>query len=128
MTFARVSLDEAHQIRTWNRVPIKAMYEISANSRIACSGIPLNNDYSDIHSIFYFLRCEPWCDRSLFKQHYIKQSSKTKGASKLRNAQKLIFTITLAGISVRRRKMETFDGQLIGNVKRVLVPQQIHLH
>lgn len=91
MNWGRVVLEEAHHIRNADTSQAKATYQLLGAKRIAVTGTPFQNEYSDIRSIFTFLRLMPWADRSklfwsiLFTSHkreHEDAKSKAEGLTK----------------------------------------------
>jgi SWI/SNF-related matrix-associated actin-dependent regulator of chromatin subfamily A3 len=58
----------AHDIRDSSRLTARAMRHLDAISRWAVTGTPIQNDLSDVASLYQFLRVEPYTEPTAFKQ------------------------------------------------------------
>ncbi|KAI0971986.1 SNF2 family N-terminal domain-containing protein [Xylaria arbuscula] len=63
----RVILDEAHFIRNMNSTMARAVCSLSASSRWAVSGTPVQNRLSDLTSLLKFIRANPYNDIKQFE-------------------------------------------------------------
>ena len=77
----RIVLDEAHDIRDHNRLTATAMRHLEASSRWALTGTPIQNNLSDVASLYQFLRIEPYTDTRIFKEHIRALCNQRKGDS-----------------------------------------------
>ena len=87
MQWGRVVLDEGHRIRNEETSVASAVYSLTAVKRVASTGTPFQNEYTDLRSIFVFLRIEPWNDRLFFKEHFLltkrsRRSTRSKATLK----------------------------------------------
>ena len=63
----RTMLDEAHTIKNRNAKMTKACYEISSHYRWCLTGTPMQNNIDELQSLIRFLRIQPYCDMSSWK-------------------------------------------------------------
>jgi SWI/SNF-related matrix-associated actin-dependent regulator of chromatin subfamily A3 len=94
----RVVLDEAHEIRNRKTRSAKAVKQLSARFRWCLTGTPLQNQASDIQSLFEFLKLSPLSNHGIFHRAVtrpIRVGDKT-GLARLRT--------TLKSICLRRTK------------------------
>ncbi|KAI0861247.1 SNF2 family N-terminal domain-containing protein [Xylaria cubensis] len=63
----RVILDEAHFIRNANSTMARAVCSLSASSRWAVSGTPVQNRLSDLASLLKFIQANPYNDTKQFE-------------------------------------------------------------
>lgn len=63
-----VILDEAHRIANPTTSISWAVRKLHGIYRLAMTGTPLHNDYTDVQGILAFLRLAPWSDLRLFTQ------------------------------------------------------------
>ncbi|XP_037072691.1 transcription termination factor 2-like isoform X2 [Pollicipes pollicipes] len=68
ITWTRVILDEAHQIRNRNTKAAKAMCELQAPRRWLLSGTPIQNSREDLYSLMRFLRAAPFHEYEVWKR------------------------------------------------------------
>lgn len=66
ISWFRVVLDEAHEIRTQTTNKCQAACAISAERRWCVTGTPLQNDITDIATLFRFLNLEPFNTKQSF--------------------------------------------------------------
>jgi SNF2 family DNA or RNA helicase len=62
-----IVLEEAHKISNQNNTFARAAYRLMGDFRVALTGTPLQNEYTDCQSLMRFLRIEPWSDLRQFK-------------------------------------------------------------
>ena len=65
----------AHDIRDHTRLSAKAMRHLEANSRWALIGTPIQNNLSDLSSLYQFLRAYPYNEPRIFKEHIARLCS-----------------------------------------------------
>lgn len=68
MRYNVLVLDEAHRIANAKTNTFMAMNSLDTKYRLAMTGTPLQNECSDIQSLFRFLKVKYWCDSEFFKQ------------------------------------------------------------
>ena len=63
----RVILDEAHGIKNTGTVVSKACCMLKAEYRWCVTGTPIQNSLQDVYGLLKFLRHEPWCEATFWK-------------------------------------------------------------
>lgn len=72
----RVILDEAHQIKNKNSKQAKAVFSLVADRRWCLTGTPLQNNLSELQSLFKFIRVSKYADDQIWLdtiQQYIQE-------------------------------------------------------
>ena len=64
----RIILDECHSIKTPTTIAAKACSYLEAERRWCVSGTIIQNSLEDVYSLMKFLRHEPWCEYSFWKE------------------------------------------------------------
>ncbi|KAJ3519674.1 hypothetical protein NMY22_g13094 [Coprinellus aureogranulatus] len=105
----RVVLDEAHTIKNAKTKGAVACCALEAKYRWCLTGTPMQNDVSDIHSLFKFLRVKPYSDVGRFNLDIGKPISNGRGAGR---AMKRL-QVVLKSIMLRRRKEDTLNGKAL---------------
>lgn len=118
MQWGRVVLDEGHRIRNEDTSIASAVYSLKALKRVVSTGTPFQNEYTDLRSIFVFLRIEPWNDRLFFKEHFLltkrgKRSTSSKAL--LKGWRNNVLSLSLEGFWVRRLRGEQFQSCDVSN-------------
>ncbi|KAM9344458.1 transcription termination factor 2 [Pholidichthys leucotaenia] len=67
VTWARVVLDEAHNIKNPKVQTSMAVCQLRAHARWAVTGTPIQNNLLDMYSLLKFLRCSPFDEFKLWK-------------------------------------------------------------
>ncbi|XP_052461288.1 transcription termination factor 2-like [Carassius gibelio] len=67
VAWARVILDEAHNIKNPKVQTSMAVCKLRARSRWAVTGTPIQNNLLDMYSLLKFLRCSPFDEYKLWK-------------------------------------------------------------
>nr|XP_046259676.1 transcription termination factor 2 isoform X2 [Scatophagus argus] len=67
VTWARVVLDEAHNIKNPKVQTSMAVCQLRAHARWAVTGTPIQNNLLDMYSLLKFLRCSPFDEYKLWK-------------------------------------------------------------
>jgi SNF2 family DNA or RNA helicase len=62
-----IILEEAHKISNQNNTFARAAYRLMGDYRLALTGTPIQNEYTDCQSLMRFLGIEPWSDVRHFK-------------------------------------------------------------
>ncbi|XP_045139666.1 transcription termination factor 2 isoform X2 [Echinops telfairi] len=76
VVWARVILDEAHNIKNPRVQTSIAVCKLQAHARWAVTGTPIQNNLLDMYSLLKFLRCSPFDDFSLWKSQVDNGSKK----------------------------------------------------
>ena len=78
ISWFRVIIDEAHQIRNRNTAQAKAMFKIQADHKWALTGTPIQNTIDDLYSLIKFLEIEPWSEyiwwNKVITQKFLKKN------------------------------------------------------
>ena len=88
-------VDLAHDIRDHTRVTAEAMRKLKAECRWALSGTPIQNNLSDIASLYQFLRVAPYTDEPALVKKHIKRLFEDKDLEAISKAKRLIRCIML---------------------------------
>jgi DNA repair protein RAD5 len=67
LSFRRVILDESHLIKNPTTAVSKACCSINADRRWCVTGTPIINSLHDVFGLLKFLKHEPWCNSSFWK-------------------------------------------------------------
>ncbi|KAF5348032.1 hypothetical protein D9758_010054 [Tetrapyrgos nigripes] len=112
----RVVLDEAHNIKNRSTQGAIACCELEAKFRWALTGTPLQNDVTEIYSLFKFLRIKPFSSWDHFNENIAKRIKSGNGANR---AMKRL-QVVLKQIMLRRQKTDTMNGKVL-----IELPQRI---
>ncbi|XP_054887593.1 transcription termination factor 2 isoform X2 [Poeciliopsis prolifica] len=119
VTWARVILDEAHNIKNPKVQTSMAVCQLRARARWAVTGTPIQNNLLDMYSLLKFLRCSPFDEYKLWKAQVDNGSS--RGRERLN-----ILTRTL----LLRRTKDQLDSRgkpLVSLPKRTCEVHQLKL-
>eukprot|EP00804_Cyclotella_cryptica_P000973 CCRYP_012323-RA/>CCRYP_012323-RA protein AED:0.21 eAED:0.21 QI:187/1/1/1/0.9/0.81/11/931/1333 len=113
----RIILDEAHGIKNPGTIVSKACCLLRAGSRWCVTGTPIQNSLQDVYGLLKFLRHEPWCEATFWRNAIATtMSNESTGA------------IVADGRMVEVSPMKGGDGAsdvmtvAFGRVRRVLAP------
>ncbi|XP_006268583.3 transcription termination factor 2 isoform X1 [Alligator mississippiensis] len=81
ITWARIILDEAHNIKNPKAQTSLALCRLRANARWAVTGTPIQNNLLDMYSLLRFLRCSPFDEFKVWK--YQVDNGTVKGGERL---------------------------------------------
>ncbi|XP_036894757.1 transcription termination factor 2 [Sturnira hondurensis] len=76
VVWARVILDEAHNVKNPRVQTSIAVCKLQARARWAVTGTPIQNNLLDMYSLLKFLRCSPFDDFNLWKSQVDNGSKK----------------------------------------------------
>jgi SNF2 family DNA or RNA helicase len=118
MQWGRVVLDEGHRVRNEDKSIASTVRSPLALKRVVSTGTPFQNEYTNLRSIFVFLRIEPWNERLFFKEHFLltkrgKRSTSSKAI--LKGWRNNVLSFGLEGFWVRRPRGEHFENFDISN-------------
>ncbi|XP_049680917.1 transcription termination factor 2 [Accipiter gentilis] len=82
VAWARVILDEAHNIKNPKVQTSIAVCKVRASARWAVTGTPIQNNLLDMYSLLRFLRCSPFDEYKVWK--YQVDNNTKKGGERLR--------------------------------------------
>ncbi|XP_037356995.1 transcription termination factor 2 isoform X2 [Talpa occidentalis] len=95
--WARIILDEAHNIKNHEVQTSIAVCQLQACARWAVTGTPIQNNLLDMYSLLKFLRCSPFDKLSLWKSQV--DNSTKKGGERL--------SVLTRSLLLRRTKEQT---------------------
>ncbi|KAL6054521.1 hypothetical protein STEG23_029848 [Scotinomys teguina] len=81
IVWARIILDEAHNVKNPRVQTSIAVCKLQAQARWAVTGTPIQNNLLDMYSLMKFLRCSPFDDFSLWKSQV--DNGSLKGGERL---------------------------------------------
>ncbi|KAF5323139.1 hypothetical protein D9611_009212 [Ephemerocybe angulata] len=105
----RIVLDEAHTIKNAKTKAATSCCELEAKYRWCLTGTPMQNNVSEVQSLFKFLRIKPYSDANRFNVDIGKPISSGRGAGR---AMKRL-QVVLKNIMLRRRKNDTLNGKVL---------------
>uniref|UniRef100_G1SDP6 Transcription termination factor 2 n=1 Tax=Oryctolagus cuniculus TaxID=9986 RepID=G1SDP6_RABIT len=76
VVWARIILDEAHNVKNPRVQTSIAVCKLKAHARWAVTGTPIQNNLLDMYSLLKFLRCSPFDDFNLWKSQVDNGSKK----------------------------------------------------
>ncbi|XP_049621859.1 transcription termination factor 2 isoform X2 [Suncus etruscus] len=76
IVWARIILDEAHNIKNPRVQTSRAVCQLQARARWAVTGTPIQNNLLDMYSLLKFLQCSPFDDFNLWKSQVDNGSQK----------------------------------------------------
>jgi SNF2 family DNA or RNA helicase len=83
----RTLLDEAHTIKNRNAKMTKACYEIRSHYRWCLTGTPMQNNLDELQSLIRFLRIQPYCEMSSWKDSISGPMKNGRGNLAMRRLQ-----------------------------------------
>jgi SNF2 family DNA or RNA helicase len=83
----RTMLDEAHTIKNRNAKMTKACYEIRSHYRWCLTGTPMQNNLDELQSLIKFLRIQPYCEMSSWKDSITGPMKNGRGNLAMRRLQ-----------------------------------------
>lgn len=87
VSWYRTMLDEAHTIKNRNAKMTKACYEIRSHYRWCLTGTPMQNNLDELQSLIRFLRIQPYCDMSNWKDSISGPMKNGRGNLAMRRLQ-----------------------------------------
>ncbi|GAA5916812.1 hypothetical protein JCM8208_004782 [Rhodotorula glutinis] len=92
MSFYRIILDEAQQIRNRGTKVSRAVTRLDALFRWALTGTPVTNSLADLFPLFRFLQLKPWYDWKDYNQSVVSYEKKHPDTAG-RKAQAILRTV-----------------------------------
>jgi SNF2 family DNA or RNA helicase len=83
----RMMLDEAHTIKNRNAKMTKACYEVRSHYRWCLTGTPMQNNLDELQSLIKFLRIQPYCEMSNWKDSITGPMKNGRGNLAMRRLQ-----------------------------------------
>ncbi|KAH9864419.1 hypothetical protein J1614_010353 [Plenodomus biglobosus] len=83
----RTMLDEAHTIKNRNAKMTKASYDIRSHYRWCLTGTPMQNNLDELQSLIKFLRIQPYCEMSSWKDSISGPMKNGRGNLAMRRLQ-----------------------------------------
>ena len=103
----------AHIIRAPDKSFAKSVCALQAESRWAVTGTPIQNRLMDLFSLFKFLRCYPFDDLEVFKEHVMQRWKSHYDPSSVARLKTLVNCLSLrrpkSVITLPPREDETFS-------------------
>lgn len=99
----RIVLDEAHEIRNPKSLAFKAISRLRGEYKWCLTGTPIQNNITDIQSLFKFLRYEPFCDQYVWNKEFKKMAENTGGDLGNKNFEGM--SAILKPVFIRRTKV-----------------------
>ncbi|GAA5838313.1 hypothetical protein JCM9279_003196 [Rhodotorula babjevae] len=118
LSFYRIILDEAQQIRNRGTKVSRAVTRLDALFRWALTGTPVTNSLADLFGIFRFLQLKPWYEWKRYSDSVVSYEKKQPDVAG-RKAQAILRTCML-----RRKKDSKLDGKELISLKE----KHINLH
>ena len=122
INWALVMLDEGHAIRNRDTVTSLAARCLTAKKRIVITGTLLSNEYTDLLSLFMFLRLEPVWDPKFFNPYFVNvrmnKANDRAEVQVLPGLRAAVLQLQLKSVMVRRLKHDLFDGKEITIIPR----------
>jgi SNF2 family DNA or RNA helicase len=87
VSWYRTMLDEAHTIKNRNAKMTKACYDIRSHYRWCLTGTPMQNNLDELQSLIRFLRIQPYCDMSSWKDSISGPMKNGRGNLAMRRLQ-----------------------------------------
>jgi SNF2 family DNA or RNA helicase len=87
VSWYRMMLDEAHTIKNRNAKMTKACYEVRSHYRWCLTGTPMQNNLDELQSLIRFLRIQPYCDMSNWKDSISGPMKNGRGNLAMRRLQ-----------------------------------------
>lgn len=87
VSWYRTMLDEAHTIKNRNAKMTKACYEIRSHYRWCLTGTPMQNNLDELQSLIKFLRIQPYCEMSNWKDSISGPMKNGRGNLAMRRLQ-----------------------------------------
>jgi SNF2 family DNA or RNA helicase len=87
VSWYRMLLDEAHTIKNRNAKMTKACYEIRSHYRWCLTGTPMQNNLDELQSLIKFLRIQPYCEMSSWKDSISGPMKNGRGNLAMRRLQ-----------------------------------------
>jgi SNF2 family DNA or RNA helicase len=83
----RTILDEAHTIKNRNAKMTKACYDVRSHYRWCLTGTPMQNNLDELQSLIKFLRIQPYCEMSSWKDSITGPMKNGRGNLAMRRLQ-----------------------------------------
>ena len=119
--WGRVILDEGHAIRNKKTITFRAAFRLRSRKRIVVTGTPFANEYTDVQSLFAFLRIPPFSLTSFFRPYFLNKHRNKNDRSVIEvlpNTRNAVLHLALQGIMIRRMKTDGFEGKLVVNIPK----------
>ncbi|MFN4144753.1 MAG: DEAD/DEAH box helicase [Runella sp.] len=95
MSFFYVILDESQNIKNLQSQASKAVVLLHAEHRLALSGTPIENNLSELYSLFRFLNPAMFGTPEMFNQHYLRPIQKYNDPDVIQELRKKIYPFLL---------------------------------
>lgn len=115
--FEEVILDEAHAIKNVDTMRARAVEQVRARLRSCITSVPLQNEYWDIYSLLKFMRLKPFSQVDFFKFAFVNSERMRQHGQRLNTESELILAAIMSSVSLRRRKIDDFNGRAINSTQ-----------
>ncbi|KAI4654207.1 uncharacterized protein J4E78_007252 [Alternaria triticimaculans] len=87
VSWYRIMLDEAHTIKNRTTKMAKACYELRSHYRWCLTGTPMQNNIDELQSLIKFLRIQPYCELSSWKESIAQPMKNGRGNLAMKRLQ-----------------------------------------
>ncbi|OAG18989.1 hypothetical protein CC77DRAFT_966145 [Alternaria alternata] len=87
VSWYRIMLDEAHTIKNRTTKMAKACYELRSHYRWCLTGTPMQNNIDELQSLIKFLRIQPYCELSAWKDSIAQPMKNGRGNLAMKRLQ-----------------------------------------
>jgi SNF2 family DNA or RNA helicase len=105
----RVILDEAHRLRR-NGAMARAMCALATKRTLILTGTPQQNEYLDWFALFNLARLRPFRNNVVGFKRLFRNRKGNKDWQQLDEEKRLILSLIVRGLSVRRQMSTIFNG------------------
>ncbi|KAF7679456.1 hypothetical protein GT037_003204 [Alternaria burnsii] len=115
-----IVLEEGHRIVNGESKTTAAACGLRGQYRLALTGTPFQNEYSDFQSLYRFLQIPPWDKVSNFNRFFLFTNKSTTAAQTLPGHVNAILALSIKAHTIRLKTTDEFDGKLIADFKEAI--------